>query len=183
MQVNDIVNGAVLTPEDLVGTEKYFTASEMATVDQVASEGQGISSYWFTAFKNYFGDDMTEEDNNIALGLLRCASNSYEDRIEIDFTFGDNNHFLAGTYVRKFFVINGVAQSVEGDEPAWINNKPDSIFGRLFTNCNTTDPTLLGELIKVCSEMVGDLIPNSLLNFLGAVMDDEEGEEGVEEED
>lgn len=180
--MNDIVNGAALTPEDLAGKEKYFTESELGAVEQAVAESKGIPNYWFTAFKNHFGDDMTAEDNDIALGLLRCAAKSFEDRIEIEMTFDNNSHFPAGTFIRKFFIINGVAHSYGGDEPAWIGARPDSIFGKLFTNCSNSDPELLTELFELCSEVMNGIIPGSLLNFLG-VVDDEEEEEGEDEDE
>lgn len=92
MQVSKIVKGgaidkAFLKEEDV---NKFFTETERSQVDELAKNNKGIKDYWATALSNFYGDDLSESDRQIAASFTNISTNVTLDRLEVIFEITAN---------------------------------------------------------------------------------------------
>lgn len=92
MQVSKIVRGGpidkeLLKEEDLT---KFFTETERSQIDELAKNNKGIKDYWATALSNFYGEDLSEQDKQIAASVINISTNVITDSLEVIFEIAAN---------------------------------------------------------------------------------------------
>lgn len=82
-QSSDIIKGKAITEADLKDKNKYFSNEELAQVDSLAKNHKAIKDYWLVVMENFFPDELSPSDKEIAKAILDISSNITEERLEL----------------------------------------------------------------------------------------------------
>ena len=63
----------------------YVEASEIQDVNNLAKNNKGISAYWLTTLLNFYGEDLSSSDKEIAAAIVNISTNILDDRLELTF--------------------------------------------------------------------------------------------------
>ena len=167
-------------PEDT----PYLSEEERVEASELAKNNKGIEGYWFSAICNFFGDDLTLVDKEIAAGVEDISTKVEANTFEVTIKLSKNPWLPEGTLTKQCTLNEeGLVAGTKGDKPEWLKEKHEGIFDILLQDSSTQ--VELGKTFQVMGDFINEIVPYSLQNFLGAVEEEEEDddEEGEDEEE
>lgn len=75
--------------------------------------------------ENYFKEDLTVEDKEIAKAIVDISTDVTAEKMEIIFEFGVNPWLKEGTFSRRYPMQDGQPVKIEGDKVTWLKKKPE----------------------------------------------------------
>lgn len=75
--------------------------------------------------ENYFKEDLTVEDKEIAKAIVDISTDVTAEKMEIIFELGVNPWLKEGTFSRRYPMQDGQPVKVEGDKVTWLKKKPE----------------------------------------------------------
>lgn len=75
--------------------------------------------------ENYFKEDLTVEDKEIAKAIVDISTDVTAKKMEIIFELGVNPWLKEGTFSRRYPMQDGQPVKVEGDKVTWLKKKPE----------------------------------------------------------
>lgn len=149
---------------------------------QLSANNKGIAAYWLTTLLNFYKDDLSLPDKEIAASILEVSTNTAVDTFEVVFQLGASEWLEAGTITKRFVIEEGLVSRCEGGVSKWLKPKPEGILVAILSQVTDGSKAEINDNFALANDFITEIVPYSLEYFLGAHEgEDEEGEEEFEE--
>jgi hypothetical protein len=93
-------------------------------VAALSASNKGIEAYWLTVLLNYYRDELSIADKEIAAAITDFSTKTTVDSIGVTVQIGANEWLEAATISKRFVIEDGLVTKCEGDSAKWLKPKP-----------------------------------------------------------